>query len=178
MLTDAIVDDAADFPRLNDALGRAGLSPNEIFDIWRTVAGVLHLGNIDFVDNVDDSRGGCKMDPATDGSLNIAAELLGMEMAELKMSLSPRRSRLRQHRDLREDEAFLVRHYAGTVCYETGQFLEKNNDTLHNSLEFLVEQSSVAFIRNLFEGAHAQEPTPGKRIQWWKTAGSQRRREV
>ncbi|KHJ90687.1 myosin head [Oesophagostomum dentatum] len=331
MLTDAIVDDAADFPRLNDALGRAGLSPNEILDIWRTVAGVLHLGNIDFLDNVDDSRGGCKMDPATEASLNIAAELLGMEMAELKMSLvtrimqatkggvkgtlirvplkpyeaaagrdalakalysrlfdwlvarinksipfeksasyigvldiagfeffevnsfeqfcinfcneklqhffnerilkqeqelyakeglnvprieysdnhdcielferkpsglldlldeearlprpspkhytlaaydankghfrleSPRRSRLRQHRDLREDEAFLVRHYAGTVCYETGQFLEKNNDTLHNSLEFLVEQSSVAFIRNLFEGAHAQEPTPGKR---------------
>ncbi|VDO71010.1 unnamed protein product [Haemonchus placei] len=54
---------------------------------------------------------------------------------------SPRRSRLRQHRDLREDEAFLVRHYAGTVCYQTAQFLDKNNDTLHNSLEFLVEQS-------------------------------------
>ncbi|KIH53003.1 myosin head, partial [Ancylostoma duodenale] len=76
---------------------------------------------------------------------------------------SPRRSRLRQHRDLREDEAFLVRHYAGTVCYETGQFLDKNNDTLHNSLEFLVEQSSVTFIRSLFEGSHAPEPAPGKR---------------
>ncbi|PIO61362.1 hypothetical protein TELCIR_17116, partial [Teladorsagia circumcincta] len=76
---------------------------------------------------------------------------------------SPRRSRLRQHRDLREDEAFLVRHYAGTVCYQTAQFLEKNNDTLHNSLEFLVEQSSVKFIRNLFEGSHAPEPAPGRR---------------
>uniref|UniRef100_A0A0K0CUJ5 Myosin motor domain-containing protein n=1 Tax=Angiostrongylus cantonensis TaxID=6313 RepID=A0A0K0CUJ5_ANGCA len=54
---------------------------------------------------------------------------------------TPRRSRLRQHRDLREDEAFLVRHYAGTVCYQTAQFLDKNNDTLQNSLEFLVEQS-------------------------------------
>ncbi|VDM79431.1 unnamed protein product [Strongylus vulgaris] len=365
MLTDSIVDDAADFLHLNDALGRAGLSPNEISDIWRTVAGVLHLGNIDFVDSVDDSRGGCKMDPAAEMSLKIAGELLGMEIAELKMGLvsrimqatkggvkgtlirvplkpheaaagrdalakalysrlfdwlvarinksipfeksinyigvldiagfeffevnsfeqfcinfcneklqhffnerilkqeqelyakegldvprieysdnhdciegldvprieysdnhdcigqslqvtvfaglarkniklferkpsglldlldeesrlprpspqhytmasyeankghfrleSPRRSRLRQHRDLREDEAFLVRHYAGTVCYETGQFLEKNNDTLQNSLEFLVEQSSVAFIRNLFEGAHAPEPVRGKR---------------
>ncbi|KIH49458.1 hypothetical protein ANCDUO_20467, partial [Ancylostoma duodenale] len=88
MLTDAIVDDAADFSHLSDALGRAGLSPDErfpghdnggdkiaslkiypnftreycrsaelqIFDIWRVVAGVLHLGNIDFVDSVDDSR--------------------------------------------------------------------------------------------------------------------------
>ncbi|RCN45917.1 myosin head [Ancylostoma caninum] len=351
MLTDAIVDDAADFSHLSDALGRAGLSPNEIFDIWRVVAGVLHLGNIDFVDSVDDNRGGCKMDPASEMSLNIAADLLGMEVAELKMGLvsrimqatkggvkgtlirvplkpyeaaagrdalakalysrlfdwlvarinksipfersasyigvldiagfgrfggcplavttnialcaiaeffevnsfeqfcinfcneklqhffnerilkqeqelyakegldvprieysdnhdcielferkpsglldlldeearlprpspqhytmaayesnkghfrleSPRRSRLRQHRDLREDEAFLVRHYAGTVCYETGQFLDKNNDTLHNSLEFLVEQSSVVFIRSLFEGSHAPEPAPGRR---------------
>ncbi|KAK5966783.1 Myosin motor domain-containing protein [Trichostrongylus colubriformis] len=76
---------------------------------------------------------------------------------------SPRRSRLRQHRDLREEEAFLVRHYAGTVCYQTAQFLDKNNDTLHNSLEFLVEQSSVKFIRNLFEGGHAPEPAPGRR---------------
>ncbi|CAJ0593296.1 unnamed protein product [Cylicocyclus nassatus] len=331
MLTDSIVDDAADFLHLNDALGRAGLSKDEILDIWRTVAGVLHLGNIEFIDSVDDSRGGCKMDPATEMSLNIASELLGMEMSELRMGLvsrimqatkggvkgtlirvplkpyeaaagrdalakalysrlfdwlvarinksipfeksvsyigvldiagfeffevnsfeqfcinfcneklqhffnerilkqeqelyakeglnvprieysdnhdcielferkpsglldlldeearlprpspqhytlaayeankghfrleSPRRSRLRQHRDLREDEAFLVRHYAGTVCYETGQFLEKNNDTLHNSLEFLVEQSSVEFIRSLFEGAHIPEPTRGKR---------------
>ncbi|VDM77375.1 unnamed protein product [Strongylus vulgaris] len=90
MLTDSIVDDAADFLHLNDALGRAGLSPNEIFDIWRTVAGVLHLGNIDFVDSVDDSRGGCKMDPVTELSLKIAGELLGMEVAELKMGLVSR----------------------------------------------------------------------------------------
>ncbi|KAK6056019.1 myosin head [Cooperia oncophora] len=68
---------------------------------------------------------------------------------------SPRRSRLRQHRDLREDEAFLVRHYAGTVCYQTAQFLDKNNDTLHNSLEFLVEQSRFAVMQ--------PEAAPGRR---------------
>ncbi|KAK6727664.1 hypothetical protein RB195_005387 [Necator americanus] len=331
MLTDAIVDDAADFSHLSEALMRAGLSSDEVFDIWRTVAGVLHLGNIDFVDSVDDSRGGCKMDPASEITVGIAAELLGMEKADLKMGLvsrimqatkggvkgtlirvplkpyeaaagrdalakalysrlfdwlvarinksipfeksvtyigvldiagfeffevnsfeqfcinycneklqhffnerilkqeqelyakegldvprieysdnydcielfekkpsgllelldeesrlprpspshytlaayesnkghfrleSPRRSRLRQHRDLREEEAFLIRHYAGTVCYETGQFLEKNSDTLHNSLEFLVEQSSVGFIRNLFETNHAQRSASEKR---------------
>ncbi|KAK6012973.1 myosin head, partial [Ostertagia ostertagi] len=64
---------------------------------------------------------------------------------------SPRRSRLRQHRDLREDEAFLVRHYAGTVCYQTAQFLEKNNDTLHNSLEFPRRTEQVcAFFAHFF----------------------------
>ncbi|KIH48381.1 hypothetical protein ANCDUO_21551, partial [Ancylostoma duodenale] len=35
MLTDAIVDDAADFSHLSDALGRAGLSPNEVlYPVW------------------------------------------------------------------------------------------------------------------------------------------------
>ncbi|KAK6013637.1 myosin head [Ostertagia ostertagi] len=333
LLIDAIVDDAADFSHLVDALGRAGLTSDEIGDIWCTVAGVLHLGNVEFDENRMTSRGGsgsapvhirisggCKVAAETEEALVIASELLGLEVAEMKMGLvsrimqatkggvkgphqgrdalakafysklfdwlvarinksipfeksvsyigvldiagfeffevnsfeqfcinycneklqdffnerilkqeqelyakeglnvpkieysdnhdcielfekkpsglldlldeesrlprptpqhytmaayesnkghfrleSPRRSRLRQHRDLREDEAFLVRHYAGTVCYQTAQFLEKNNDTLHNSLEFLVEQSSVKFIRNLFEGSHAPEPAPGRR---------------
>uniref|UniRef100_A0A7I4XXY4 Myosin heavy chain 95F n=2 Tax=Haemonchus contortus TaxID=6289 RepID=A0A7I4XXY4_HAECO len=331
LLVDAIVDDAADFSHLADALGRAGLTKEEIGDIWRTVAGVLHLGNVEFDENPNDNRGGCMVDPGSEQALIIASELLGLEISEMKMGLvsrimqatkggvkgtlirvplkpheaaagrdalakafysklfdwlvsrinksipfeksvsyigvldiagfeffevnsfeqfcinycneklqnffnerilkqeqelyakeglnvpkidysdnhdcielfekkpsglldlldeesrlprptpqhytmaaygsnkghfrleSPRRSRLRQHRDLREDEAFLVRHYAGTVCYQTAQFLDKNNDTLHNSLEFLVEQSSVPFIRNLFEGSHAPEPAPGRR---------------
>ncbi|PIO63936.1 myosin head, partial [Teladorsagia circumcincta] len=320
LLIDAIVDDAADFSHLVDALGRAGLTSDEIGDIWCTVAGVLHLGNVEFDENPNDNRGGCKVAAESEEALMIASELLGLEVAEMKMGLvsrimqatkggvkgtlirvplkpheaaagrdalakafysklfdwlksvnyigvldiagfeffevnsfeqfcinycneklqdffnerilkqeqelyakeglnvpkieysdnhdcielferkpsglldlldeesrlprptpqhytmaayesnkghfrleSPRRSRLRQHRDLREDEAFLVRHYAGTVCYQTAQFLEKNNDTLHNSLEFLVEQSSVKFIRNLFEGSHAPEPAPGRR---------------
>lgn len=31
----------------------------------------------------------------------------------------PRASRLKAHRSLRDDEGFLVRHFAGAVCYNT-----------------------------------------------------------
>lgn len=31
----------------------------------------------------------------------------------------PRNSRLKAHREIRDDEGFLVRHFAGAVCYQT-----------------------------------------------------------
>lgn len=31
----------------------------------------------------------------------------------------PRSSRLKAHRNLRDDEGFMVRHFAGAVCYQT-----------------------------------------------------------
>lgn len=31
----------------------------------------------------------------------------------------PRTSRLKAHRELRDDEGFVIRHYAGGVCYQT-----------------------------------------------------------
>ncbi|XP_073725723.1 unconventional myosin-VI [Misgurnus anguillicaudatus] len=63
----------------------------------------------------------------------------------------PRKSKLTIHRNLRDDEGFIIRHFAGAVCYETTQFVEKNNDALHMSLECLVCESKDKFIRDLFE---------------------------
>ena len=31
----------------------------------------------------------------------------------------PRKSKLRDHREIRDDEGFLIRHFAGAVCYDT-----------------------------------------------------------
>ncbi|GAA6108727.1 myosin VIb [Tachysurus ichikawai] len=63
----------------------------------------------------------------------------------------PRKSKLAIHRNLRDDEGFIIRHFAGAVCYETTRFVEKNNDALHMSLESLVCESKDKFVRDLFE---------------------------
>ncbi|XP_052571163.1 LOW QUALITY PROTEIN: unconventional myosin-VI [Peromyscus californicus insignis] len=65
----------------------------------------------------------------------------------------PRKSKLAVHRNLRDNEGFIIRHFAGAVCYETTQFVEKNNDALHMSLESLICESRDKFIRALFESS-------------------------
>ncbi|XP_031134756.1 myosin VIb isoform X1 [Sander lucioperca] len=65
----------------------------------------------------------------------------------------PRKSKLTIHRNLRDDEGFIIRHFAGAVCYETTRFVEKNNDALHMSLEGLVSESKDKFVRELFENS-------------------------
>ncbi|CAF1210556.1 unnamed protein product, partial [Didymodactylos carnosus] len=62
----------------------------------------------------------------------------------------PRKSKLRSNREIRDDEGFLIRHYAGGVVYSTGQFLEKNNDALHASLIVLIQECKNSFVKNLF----------------------------
>ncbi|CAJ0961407.1 unnamed protein product, partial [Mesorhabditis belari] len=64
---------------------------------------------------------------------------------------TPRKSLLKEHRGMRDDDGLLVRHFAGTVCYETAQFIEKNNDALHASLEAIFETSNTPLIKELFE---------------------------
>ncbi|XP_038616657.1 unconventional myosin-VI isoform X5 [Tachyglossus aculeatus] len=65
----------------------------------------------------------------------------------------PRKSKLTIHRNIRDDEGFIIRHFAGAVCYETTQFVEKNNDALHMSLESLICESKDKFIREIFESS-------------------------
>ncbi|CAI2349946.1 unnamed protein product [Caenorhabditis sp. 36 PRJEB53466] len=315
---DSMVDDWSDFQRLEKALSSSGIGSEEQKFIWSTVAGILHLGNVEFEENANDSRGGCKVTAETELSLAHAARLLGLEPDEMKMGLcarimqatkggvkgtlirvplkaheaaagrdalgkaiysklfdwlvaqvnksipfekssgyigvldvagfeffavnsfeqfcinfcneklqhffnerilkqeqelyaaeglnvqkieftdnqdcidlfetkasglfdlldeeaklprptfqhftqrahesnkkhfrldTPRKSKVKAHREMRDDEGLLIRHYAGSVCYETKFFVEKNNDQLHNSLEILIEQSSFPLVVSLF----------------------------
>lgn len=62
----------------------------------------------------------------------------------------PRKSKLKNDRELRDDEGFLIRHFAGAVCYQTSAFIEKNNDALHNSLQSLMSEAKNDLIRQLF----------------------------
>ncbi|PIC37695.1 hypothetical protein B9Z55_016234 [Caenorhabditis nigoni] len=314
---DSMVDDFLDFQRLENALKLSGLKEKEIMFIWTTIAGVLHLGNIEFEENIGDSKGGCKVSGGSEGAVEQAARLLGLETMELKMGLcarimqtkggargtlirvplksqeasagrdalskaiytklfdwlvsrinqsipfeksthfigvldvagfefyavnsfeqfcinfcneklqnffnerilkeeqalyekeglnvrkiefvdnqdcielfemkskglfdlldeearlptpsfknftkraheenrkhfrldTPRKSKVKSHREMRDDEGLLIRHYAGSVCYETKHFVEKNDDQLHNSLQILIEQSTSSLLVSLF----------------------------
>ncbi|CAH1101832.1 unnamed protein product, partial [Psylliodes chrysocephalus] len=68
---------------------------------------------------------------------------------EFRLGL-PRSSKLKAHRSLRDSEGFLIRHFAGAVCYQTKYFIDKNNDALHASLEGIIQESRSQFIKTLF----------------------------
>ncbi|KAB0800582.1 hypothetical protein PPYR_06322 [Photinus pyralis] len=324
-LNDTIVDDVENFQVLDKALLNLGLNDSERQQIYSMVAAVLHLGNINFEDNPEDTRGGCRVSQTSEKTLLISSSLLGIDASELRQSLVsrvmqssrggvkgtvimvplkmyeaanardalakaiysklfdyivhrinqsipfsassyyigildiagfefftvnsfeqfcinycneklqqffnetvlkfeqelykreglnvpeikfvdnqdcidlietknngiftildeesklpkpsymhftselhsrwknhfrlglPRSSRLKAHRNLRDDEGFMIRHFAGAVCYQTVQFIEKNNDALHASLEGIVQESSNKFIQLLFATANAQK---------------------
>lgn len=79
-----------DFKTLDTALGRMGLSEQEKLAIYTMVAAVLHLGNIEFEDDPEDTRGGCRAKQSKESSLSIASNLLGIDASELKQALTSR----------------------------------------------------------------------------------------
>ncbi|KAL4232927.1 Unconventional myosin-VI [Mactra antiquata] len=326
-LHDPVIDDVRDFKVCDDAMNHLGMSSDERFSVYTIVASVLHLGNITFEDNHEDTKGGCMISGSSEKSLKIASVLLGVDQDEFKEALVtrvmqatrggvkgtaikvplklyeassardalakaiysrlfdyivlrvnkaipfsssssfiglldiagfeyfqvnsfeqfcinycneklqqffndrilkeeqvlyekeglnvkkikwtdntdcieliemkgkgifdlldeesklptpkpdhftmevhnrnknhfrlsiPRKSKLKSHRDVRDDEGFLIRHFAGAVCYHTTQFIEKNNDALHASLEFLFRESKNGLLKQMFE---AVEVSTGK----------------
>ena len=69
----------------------------------------------------------------------------------------PRKSKLKEHREIRDEDGFLIRHFAGAVCYTTKHFIDKNNDALHASLESVALECKNKFIQTLFQNAATSE---------------------
>ena len=67
-----------------------GLTTKIKLDIYRTVAAVLHLGNINFEDDPESSKGGCKITSITEKSLSITAEMFGIDQRDLRNALITR----------------------------------------------------------------------------------------
>ncbi|CAK1546256.1 unnamed protein product [Leptosia nina] len=88
-LRDPILDDVEDFQRLHLALSRVGLTEEEKRSVYSVVAAVLHLGNVEFEEE-GGARGGCRVSPHSEGELQVAAGLLGVEAGELRMALVSR----------------------------------------------------------------------------------------
>ncbi|KAJ9450179.1 Myosin-8 [Diplonema papillatum] len=55
--------------------------------------------------------------------------------------------------------SFIVHHYAGSVSYEVENFLEKNRDTLKDSMRLILRASGVPFVAGLLD-APADQPGP------------------
>ncbi|KAK7877095.1 hypothetical protein WMY93_032204, partial [Mugilogobius chulae] len=216
-LKDPLLDDHLDFSRMSEAMRKIGLDESEKLDLFRTVAGVMHLGNVDFeeagstseyfehnsfeqfcinycneklqqffnerilkeeqelyqreglgvneVHYVDNQDCIDLVEAKLVGILDILDEenrlpqpsdqhfthaVHSKHKDHFRLTI-PRKSKLAVHRNVRDDEGFIVRHFAGAVCYETTRFVEKNNDALHMSLEALVSESRDRFVRELFE---------------------------
>lgn len=71
-------------------MDQMGLTKQDKFNIYSTVAAVLHLGNINFDDDPESTKGGCKVTPATEQSLAITAEMLGLDQRDLRNALITR----------------------------------------------------------------------------------------
>ena len=329
-LKDPIIDDARDFQTLDMDLGKLGMTEEDRFSVYTTIATVLHLGNVEFEEDPDDNRGGSRVTEKSERSLQITAKLMGLDPDELRRAMTarvmqaakggfkgtvimvplkvheasnardalaksiysrlfdyivmrinksipfekssyyigvldiagfeyftvnsfeqfcinycneklqqffnqrilkdeqelyekeglgvknvsfvdnqdcidlveaksngifslldeesklpkpspqhftsavhnnngshfrlalPRKSKLREHREIRDDDGFLIRHFAGAVCYTTSQFIEKNNDALHASLEALAQECKHTFMQKLFLNGEVSNAMKGK----------------
>ena len=62
----------------------------------------------------------------------------------------PRTSKIQKYRAKRNEEAFILRHFAGAVCYTAEGFVDKNTDSLHDSLVTLCLNSKHSLLPGLF----------------------------
>ena len=88
--TDPAMNDKEEFQLLNHSMDSIGLSSQEKADLFRVVAVVLHLGNIEFEEDVKNKKGGCVITTASEQTLVGVAGLLGVEVEDLRQSLTSR----------------------------------------------------------------------------------------
>lgn len=58
---------------------------------------------------------------------------------------------------LNDDEAFVIKHFAGEVVYEAVNFLIKNNDTIHDDLIKVLNDSTIPFVKSIFPQGDKEE---------------------
>eukprot|EP01119_Soliformovum_irregulare_P017877 TRINITY_DN5376_c0_g1_i4.p1 TRINITY_DN5376_c0_g1~~TRINITY_DN5376_c0_g1_i4.p1 ORF type:complete len:1818 (+),score=627.39 TRINITY_DN5376_c0_g1_i4:113-5566(+) len=71
---------------------------------------------------------------------------------------------------LTKDEGFVIKHFAGEVTYTSKNFLDKNNDTLHNDLQTLLMSTKKIMLRSIFkptadEDERADDRSSNKRFR-------------
>ena len=86
----------------------------------------------------------CKTPKATDETFSLQ---VNKEHKKNDFFLVPRAAGLRK---FKEEDAFVVRHFAGNVCYMSAGFMDKNNDTLNPDFESALFASTNSLLSTLF----------------------------
>eukprot|EP00736_Rhodelphis_marinus_P011117 Rmarinus@m.122 len=106
----------------------------------------------------------CRVPKATDGSFTTVVH---ERFSSNKYLSRPKVNRSAKVK-LRQDEAFVIKHFAADVCYSTAGFLDKNNDALHEDLEKILYESSCEFVR----GFSQHSPNHGSKKAFFRSVGS------
>merc|ERR1740138_1078361 len=117
---------------------------------------VEFVDNQDCIDLIEQSKTGIlailddtsKLPKASD--FMFAEKLHATHAKHFRLQL-PRKSKMSYYKQLRDNEGFIIRHFAGAVCYNSEGFMEKNNDALTPDLNELMQASKDPFLRNIFE---------------------------
>ena len=89
-LNDPQLDDLNDFNQCDQSMDHMGLAKQDKINIYSTVAAVLHLGNINFEDDPESTKGGCQVTPTTEQSLVLTSAMLGLDARDLRNALTSR----------------------------------------------------------------------------------------
>eukprot|EP01114_Cavostelium_apophysatum_P003447 TRINITY_DN1333_c0_g1_i2.p1 TRINITY_DN1333_c0_g1~~TRINITY_DN1333_c0_g1_i2.p1 ORF type:complete len:1215 (-),score=439.37 TRINITY_DN1333_c0_g1_i2:120-3764(-) len=122
---------------------------------WRKVE---FQDNQDVIDLIEGKRSGilalldeeCIVPKGTDKSFCAKVHTIHSGNPNLSIPHSTTKGTKNKTR-LLKDEGFVVRHFAGAVCYTTKNFLDKNNDTLHHDLENLLLSSKKDVLKASFK---------------------------
>ncbi|OMJ18372.1 Myosin-2 [Smittium culicis] len=110
------VDDAKEFQSTCDALQVIGVEPEKQWDIFKILAGLLHIGEINFKEV---GRGGASI-PATNTSLDKVSELLGLKRSEVEKCLIKKVITMRSEKivsNLNQAQALVVRDSMAKYIY-------------------------------------------------------------
>lgn len=82
-LKDSFIDDYIDFQSLDQSMTALGFVDHEKMKIYEGIAGILHLGNVNFEGDME----GCNISDSSVKSLELAASLLHFGTLELRQLL-------------------------------------------------------------------------------------------
>ena len=71
------------------------------------------------------------------------------------------------------ERSFIVKHYAGSVCYDVDGFLEKSKDTLHDDIASVIRDTSLPLLQKMFTAPKSAEAAVPSRRK--KKAGSNKK---